>query len=151
MNKEQCKRWIEALRSGKFMQGKKVLRKDNEFCCLGVAAELAGVLVDVSEGGPKEYGVWNETEDVYNMTTYTFHSYTFHPDFDGNGEPKCPELKRKWNEEYGEDNLAGMNDGGMSFSQIADVIEQDILPLCKEETFTTSEAPPVSEDSSDAR
>ena len=146
MNKEQCKRWIEALRSGKLMQGKYVLRKGNEFCCLGVAAELSGELVDVSEEGPTEYGVWNETEDVYNMATYTFH-----PDFDGNGEPKCHELKRKWSEEHGEDNLADMNDGGMSFSQIADVIEQDILPLCKEEAFTTSEALLVSEGSSDAR
>ena len=35
-------RWIEALKSGKYKQGKGRLRnKDNEFCCLGVLCELA--------------------------------------------------------------------------------------------------------------
>jgi hypothetical protein len=35
------KRWLEALRSGKYKQGKKLLRSyNNEFCCLGVLQDL---------------------------------------------------------------------------------------------------------------
>jgi hypothetical protein len=37
------KRWVEALRSGNWKQGKYCLRSvDGSFCCLGVAAELLG-------------------------------------------------------------------------------------------------------------
>lgn len=37
-----AKRWIEALRSGKYEQGKYALRtSDNCYCCLGVLADVA--------------------------------------------------------------------------------------------------------------
>lgn len=32
------KKWIKALRSGKFQQGKNYLCKDDKYCCLGVLA-----------------------------------------------------------------------------------------------------------------
>lgn len=35
--------WLEALESGKFEQGQTCLKKDNKFCCLGVACELSGI------------------------------------------------------------------------------------------------------------
>lgn len=42
MNKEIKEKWVAALRSGKYRQGKKVLNHYNEsFCCLGVLCELA--------------------------------------------------------------------------------------------------------------
>lgn len=34
------KKWVEALRSGKFKQGKGKLKVNNKFCCQGVACEL---------------------------------------------------------------------------------------------------------------
>lgn len=34
------KKWVEALRSGKFKQGKRHLNANNKFCCQGVACEL---------------------------------------------------------------------------------------------------------------
>lgn len=37
---EARKKWIEALRSGKYEQGKDRLRVGNRFCCLGVAVDL---------------------------------------------------------------------------------------------------------------
>lgn len=37
---EKQKKWIEALRSGKYKQGRGFLKKDNCFCCLGVACEI---------------------------------------------------------------------------------------------------------------
>ena len=37
-------KWLVALRSGDYKQGKDYLRKGNEYCCLGVAAEISGDL-----------------------------------------------------------------------------------------------------------
>jgi hypothetical protein len=33
--------WIEALRSGKYEQGRVFLEKDNKFCCLGVLSKIS--------------------------------------------------------------------------------------------------------------
>lgn len=33
-------RWVEALRSGEYKQGRGVLCRDGKYCCLGVAAEI---------------------------------------------------------------------------------------------------------------
>lgn len=40
-NKERIRLWIEALRSGEYKQGKGALQHNGEFCCLGVACEVA--------------------------------------------------------------------------------------------------------------
>jgi hypothetical protein len=43
MNPEFKRKWVEALRSGRYKQGRGVLRSsDDEFCCLGVACDLFG-------------------------------------------------------------------------------------------------------------
>ena len=34
------KRWVEALRSGKYKQGRERLNKNGKFCCLGVLCEI---------------------------------------------------------------------------------------------------------------
>ena len=47
MNQKIKERWVKALRSGKYKQGKGWLRKSSgpkkksEFCCLGVLCDLA--------------------------------------------------------------------------------------------------------------
>jgi hypothetical protein len=41
MDPEIRAQWTAALRSGKYPQGRSVLRKDDELCCLGVLCELA--------------------------------------------------------------------------------------------------------------
>ncbi len=40
MDQEFKAKWVAALRSGKYVQGKGALAKDGRFCCLGVAADL---------------------------------------------------------------------------------------------------------------
>lgn len=40
MNKEIKQRWVEALRSGKYKQGKAALRRKDRFCCLGVLCDI---------------------------------------------------------------------------------------------------------------
>jgi len=42
MNKELIRQWVEALRSGKYTQGRKALRNiDNTYCCLGVLCDIS--------------------------------------------------------------------------------------------------------------
>ena len=40
MNKEIKAKWVAALRSGDYVQGKGKLRSDGKFCCLGVLCNL---------------------------------------------------------------------------------------------------------------
>ena len=40
-NKTNLRRWVKALRSGQYEQGQSFMRKDNKYCCLGVAMDLA--------------------------------------------------------------------------------------------------------------
>lgn len=37
-------RWVSALRSGEYEQGRGTFRQDNKYCCLGVLAEIDGQL-----------------------------------------------------------------------------------------------------------
>ncbi len=39
-NKARIRKWVKALRSGEYQQGKDALRKGDKFCCLGVACDL---------------------------------------------------------------------------------------------------------------
>lgn len=40
-NKENIRKWVDALRSGEFKQGTGRLRTGDSYCCLGVACEIA--------------------------------------------------------------------------------------------------------------
>jgi len=61
MNQEIKQRWIEALRSGEYQQGKESLFHCGKFCCLGVLTDLY----------IKEHGLqWNqESADLWNFET----------------------------------------------------------------------------------
>lgn len=55
---EQKTQWIEALRSGKYKQGQRRLRKDGRYCCLGVLAEQLGLFysfVEEISGSPSSF------------------------------------------------------------------------------------------------
>lgn len=43
MKKEIADKWVEALRSGEYNQGRGYLRVENEYCCLGVLCEILDV------------------------------------------------------------------------------------------------------------
>lgn len=65
-NKENIKKWVDALRSGRFNQAKEALATKEGFCCLGVACELAfesGVplLKETTGVGTVEYDGWGGT------------------------------------------------------------------------------------------
>ena len=99
--------WVAALRSGDYKQGKSYLSYQGKFCCLGVLCDLAvnmGVDVDVDA---------NVCDEVY---------------YDGK-EDLPPEAIWKWvgltdqggSSECGQ--LFQLNDDGLTFSEIADLIE----------------------------
>jgi hypothetical protein len=50
-------RWVAALRSGEYEQGKNELHRDDKFCCLGVACVVAGYTSDqlLTEFIPKDF------------------------------------------------------------------------------------------------
>lgn len=59
-NKENIRKWVEALRSGKYKQTRKGLRDAMGFCCLGVACEVA-----IANGVPLVVGTPNRIDSVW--------------------------------------------------------------------------------------
>lgn len=109
-----ARKWVRALRSGKYQQARKVLGRvvngETRYCCLGVACEIYNKSVPkderlerIEEGGEVSYA----------------------------GEAKTlPEKVREWlglqgtvGEIHGEAGLSARNDNGVRFKTIADVIE----------------------------
>lgn len=109
MNKDLAKKWVDALRGGKYQQGRHQLRKpeQNEYCCLGVLCDISGL------------GKWDNDDPAVFV--------------DDNGHESYVTINRALLEKLGlnEDisiTLAGMNDiWGQDFSQIADKIEEMLL------------------------
>lgn len=43
MKRIVAKKWVEALRSGKYEQGTRYLKSENKYCCLGVLCEISNI------------------------------------------------------------------------------------------------------------
>lgn len=87
-------KWVAALRSGEFKQGRGALYKNGKYCCLGVADKIEGYEPDARDSILKHHE--NVPEIIRGDTELTAR-------------------------------LATMNDeGGKSFSEIADYIEQNL-------------------------
>ena len=99
--KEMRKRWVEALRSGKYKQARKVLRSSEDFfCCLGVACDIA------------DASVWHQRKDF----TYWYRESRL-------------SLLKETRDLFGltidqTDYLAEQNDLGATFEDIANTIEK---------------------------
>ena len=107
-------KWVDALRSGKYKQGKNALRTENdEFCCLGVLEDVMGT--PCVKGG------------IGLVQTIRGNKYAYHhskTDF------SIGVLTRKTYEDLkitnrGQTKLIDMNDSGASFDEIADFIENN--------------------------
>jgi len=105
---EHRKQWVDALRSGKYQQGRGLLRDGNKFCCLGVACDISGL------------GAW-----------VTYRRYTDFVVRGGHTEQiELPDEVMEWlgvqhNDVMmnNETSLSKINDDGTSFNEIADIIE----------------------------
>lgn len=123
MNEEIGKKWVAALRSGEYDQGRGYLNANSNFCCLGVLCDLA-----VKEGVVAEH--------YYRMDGITRYGYGPADGFNGEGA-LLPRGVKAWagmssvdgtiREES--DGLAAINDMGYSFSYIADLIEREMENL----------------------
>lgn len=123
MKAEIAKKWVEALRSGKYAQGSRQListaQEGKQFCCLGVLCDL---YLRETPSAPER---WN-----YDGETFL--------DYDGDAEYELlPAAVQEWagiHDEVGTlppscdisaNTLVECNDErGMNFNQIADIIEQ---------------------------
>lgn len=120
MNKEIKDKWVAALRSGEYKQTKGKLRDDSGFCCLGVLCDLVR-----KEGmeAPSVEGWQTDWEDFFKAA---------------DKEEVLPDGVREWagmrtdigdltkpSKLYsGKTNLARLNDNGVDFPTIADIIDE---------------------------
>jgi len=104
MNAEIKARWVEALRSGKYQQGRAALRSlEERFCCLGVLCDLYS---------PSEWTTNGSTRYFHRESLSAFIGADFRTQM-GLSDAEA------WR-------LARMNDDGKSFADIADYIEANL-------------------------
>jgi hypothetical protein len=101
MNPDIKAKWIEALRSGEYKQGACYLRQRDEFCCLGVLADIKQV-----------------------KSTVQIDAHMFHFE----SESKAAFLPDNYEglSRVTQSHLAAMNDDGKKFPQIADWIDANL-------------------------
>jgi hypothetical protein len=69
-NKENIRKWVEALRSGKYTKGVENLRNINdEYCCLGVACDVSRV-AEWKRGEEDAQSVFSYLTPTKNATAY---------------------------------------------------------------------------------
>lgn len=141
MKKQIAKKWVKALRSGKYKQGKGYLKQFNSkneprHCCLGVLCELYDQQMKKNH---KKTLYTEEMEDKFSGTSFVRFDLV-----DGG----LPKVVREWadiinplgdfiisdidNQGYIYDTkecLADLNDNGKKFSTIADIIEKNVENL----------------------
>lgn len=108
MDKKIKAKWLKALRSGKYKQGKEFLYTvcgdEHQFCCLGVLAHIAS---------PVPWRRDNSSSSVYL--------------FDGDPALLPESFRRKVGlDEEAQDKLISMNDNGKRFKTIANWIEKNL-------------------------
>lgn len=113
--KAHRKEWVNALRSGKFMQGRKALHIEstNSYCCLGVACVVAGKKIPAvkrpvgeNDGYDDKYLVLSEeVQDYYGLNS-------------SNGEYES-------NSNLVKSLTIDNDDNNLDFNQIADIIEAE--------------------------
>lgn len=112
MDKHIAERWVEALRSGKYEQGRAELHPgENSYCCLGVLCDLYRV-----EQGK---GQWDGASGYCEFVI---------ADTEEAGFEVPPDSVLEWaglntpEGSVGEQSLAEMNDNGATFTELADII-----------------------------
>jgi hypothetical protein len=116
--------WIAALRSGEYTQGKNLLRdSEDKMCCLGVLCEIAvkhGVIpapkryTGEDELGGYQYGTAGEMSFP---PSAVWRDWALLAD-------RNPQVPNPNPDEDDDEGLAGLNDNGYTFAQIADLIEK---------------------------
>ncbi len=135
MNADVKTVWLEALRSGKYPQGRGMLRtQQDEFCCLGVLCDLAkgqGVVDMRSREDLYAYTYMSTGSGVAVDSSSSVLPVGIALDWAGLDEanPYLPDgfvPARPFDRDLPEEpfSLAELNDNGYTFAEIADLIEE---------------------------
>lgn len=127
MNADIKSRWTTALRSGEYPQTRGALRRTSEhhgqppgFCCLGVLCELAvadGIVIRTSSDVPGLATYSGDTSpQQWSVLPLEVVRWAGLPDSQG----------VQWVDRNRRESLSGLNDGGATFPQIADIIEEKL-------------------------
>ena len=116
MNKNIKNKWLKALRSGEYKQGKSALRDGDTYCCLGVLTELyrKETGLGIWEKGKIGMDFYNEEEISMGVPSKTICEWAGLNDENPSVESEhgiC---------------IAEINDKGVSFNEIADIIEEQL-------------------------
>lgn len=114
MNKEIADKWVEALRSGKYKQGTgslcEITHSGEHYCCLGVLCDIANIPYTIGSAPFKTYDGDKIGLSLGIMKKVGMESSLGRFRTINNGI---------------QFDLSKLNDGGRSFKEIADVIEQN--------------------------
>lgn len=133
MKKDVAKKWVKALRSGKYKQGECYLKQHHyngksSHCCLGVLCELYNNEMKKNHKKMLSTKIRNKNSGIDCVVF-------------NNKEGELPKVVMKWadiidpigrfqveNPDYGADKycLADLNDCGKKFSTIANIIEKNV-------------------------
>lgn len=113
MNQAIKERWVNALDSGKYKQVRGALHNDKGYCCLGVLCDL------YIQEHPDNNWTWEEGRfkfmDECGVLPYTVRKWA-------GLSVNNPVIQL----EDGETSLAGLNDLGRPFEEIAQIIEEQL-------------------------
>ena len=120
MNPIIKEKWLTALRSGKFKQGKEELRTlENKFCCLGVLCDIYRKETKLGKWGKNRFNRFHFTNTKKNNQKFE-------------DQGVLPLSVQQWAELpernpsiYKQMSLANLNDSGSTFQEIADIIEKN--------------------------
>lgn len=123
MNDLVVKKWVDALRSGKYAQTTEKLADENSYCCLGVLSELYCETVKPIKTIREIKEYYCDGEPYTNVTVL----------YEGESEV-LPKTVMEWagletndgafrTSDNKIETLASLNDTGKTFAQIADIIE----------------------------
>lgn len=118
MNPKIKKKWLTALRSGKYKQGKEALNADNKFCCLGVLCDIYA-----KEKKLRWKKLLHDSQKVFiNEQLHLPSSVQIWAELSSAN----PVIENRTIKERTCEDLAQMNDAGLSFDEIADIIEKEL-------------------------
>lgn len=115
MNKTLKEKWVVALRSGEYEQGKGYLRVGGTYCCLGVLCEIGVKEGVIQRGGGERSRYYYDAENFSSSMSLT----TTMREWAGLTKEEDPEVDSV-------NQLIRMNDNGDSFTEIADWIEREL-------------------------
>jgi len=127
MKKEIAERWVSALRSGEYKQGRLYLKSERGYCCLGVLCDILGVEWAIDDRKIESYTVYEVKDgkdgkdgkiistlpkEIMKKIGWSFSSIKDRLGYVGN-----------------QFSLTALNDTGKSFDEIANVIEKHYQEL----------------------